>query len=528
MLGILMRRHQKISCSLILLGLMSTFITTVFAEENDALVRIKELEAKMELMQQQRAEQDKQLDLVTKELVGLENQMSQSKITKTEEKGGSKGSAVYATFKDGVTLEDGTGNWKLAINGRIQADYRHFSPDVDAADTFSLRRARLGGTLTFYKDYLARVEGEYSGGSTSLTYGYIDINKFRSAKFRLGQFKPNYGLERAMSTNFTDFQERSMGDTLLGSTFDRGAMVYGSPIQGFNYSLAYVNGTGTADENNAKSDGKDATVRLTANLSELMSWQNSIVHFGGFYADGNQGSRRQANNVPTGTTDARGLSFFQTNCGTNANGTLNAAAVSACGGTLNITTGLFNNGFKSDVNRTRAGLEAALAYGPVKLQSEYIRVNFDGKDFNRQISDWYASLVWNTSGESFSDFYKEGVFGRLKPKNNYKEATSGWGALQVGLRFDQFDGSDFKKTGNAAGTGILLNTPTSTTDGLLVATNEADSWTLGANWILNPNLRLVANYIRTGYDTPITVRVNGQNETLDHENAVTMRAQFDF
>lgn len=503
--------HPKFSLSLMFLALTSAFTIPAYSEDNDSLARIKQLEAKMELMQQQRAEQDKQLELVTKELVGLENQISQSKIAKTEEKGGSKGSPVYASFKDGVTLEDGMGNWKLAINGRVQADYRKFSPDSDAADAFSLRRARLGGTLTFYKDYAARVEGEYSGGSTTLTYGYIDVNKFQAAKFRLGQFKPYYGLERTMSTNFTDFQERSMADTLLGSTFDRGVMVYGSPTPGFNYSVAYLNGTGTIDESNAKSDGKDATVRLTGNLSELMSWQNSIVHFGGFYADGNQGSRRQAGSVAAATTDARGLSFFQTTC-----------SAAACGGTS------VANGFKSDVDRTRSGLETALAYGPVKLQTEYIRVKFDGKDFSRQISDWYASAVWNVTGESFSDFYKEGVFGRLKPKNNYKEGAAGWGALQLGIRYDQFDGSDFKKTGNAAGTGILLNNPASTTDGLLVATNQAESWTVGANWILNPNVRLVANLIRTNYDTPVTVRVNGQNDTLDHEDAITMRAQFDF
>ncbi len=518
-------RHPKFSLSLTLLALTSAVTIPAYSEDNDSLTRIKQLEAKMELIQRQRAEQDQQLELLTKELVALENQISQSKIAKTEEKGSGKDSAVSASFKDGVTLEDGTGHWKLAINGRVQADYRKFSPDGDAADTFSMRRARLGGTLTFYKDYVARVEGEYSGGSTILTYGYLDINKFQAAKFRLGQFKPNYGLERTMSTNFTDFQERSMGDLLLGSTYDRGIMIYGSPTAGFNYSVAYLNGTGTADETNAKSDGKDATIRLTGNLSELMSWKNSVVHFGGFYADGNQASRRQVGSVPTGITGARGLSFFQTSCtSVDASGTQNAAA---CGGTA-VTPMTIANGLKSDVDRTRGGLEAALAYGPVKLQSEYIRVKFDGKDFSRQISDWYASGVWNVTGESFSDFYKEGVFGRLKPKNNYKEAAAGWGALQVGLRYDQFDGSDFKKTGNAAGTGILLNNPASTTDGLLVATNQAVSWTLGANWILNPNVRLVANLIRTNYETPITIRVNGQNNTLDHEDAITMRAQFDF
>ena len=510
--------YQKFSFLLVFIALTSAFTMPAYSEDGDSLTRIKELEAKMELMQQQRAEQEKQLDLVTKELVGLENQLSQSKIATTEEKGNSKGSPVYGAFKDGVTLEDGTGNWKLAINGRVQTDYRTFSPSVDAADIFSLRRARLGGSLTLYKDYVARVEGEYSGSSTTLTYGYIDVNKFQAAKFRLGQFKPNYGLERTMSTNFTDFQERSMGDALLGSTYDRGVMIYGSPTPGFNYSLAYLNGTGTIDKNNAKSDGKDATIRLTGNLSELMSWQNSVVHFGSFYADGNQSSRRVASFVPTGQTEGRGAQFFNTTC---------AIGAAVCGGTAAIA-----NALKDDVNRTRNGLETALAYGPVKLQSELINTSFKGPSYSRNINAMYASLIWNVTGENFADMYKEGIFGRLKPKVNYKEGEMGWGAVQIGVRYSKFDASDFKRTNNA-GTGVLLNTTLLTVgaaaaDGLLVATNQAEAWTLGANWILNPNVRFMTNLIRTNYETPITVRVSGQNDTLDHEDALTMRAQFDF
>lgn len=64
-------------------------------------------------------------------------------------------------------------------------------------------------TRRIYKDLSARVEGEYSGGSTSLTYGYFDINRWAPAKIRLGQFKPFYGLERSMSTNFIDLISRS-------------------------------------------------------------------------------------------------------------------------------------------------------------------------------------------------------------------------------------------------------------------------------------------------------------------------------
>lgn len=119
------------------------------------------------------------------------------------------------------------------------------------------------------------------------------------------------------------------------------------------------------------------------------------------------------------------------------------------------------------------------------------------------------------------------MFGRSKPKNSYKTAADGWGALQLGLRYSNFDASDVKSA-NVAGTGILLKTPAATTDGLLIATNKADAWILDTNWILNPNVRLMANYIRTDYDTPILVRVNGIPKSLDKKNALTMRAQFDF
>jgi len=452
---------------------------------------------------------------ITKLQKMLEEQQGQMKAMADELKalqgarGKAEGQPVFASFKDGVKFEDGSGNWQLAINGRIQADYRNFDPDVDGADTFSLRRARLGGTMTFYKDYVARIEGEYSGGSTTLTYGYFDINKFKQARLRIGQFKPLYGLERSTSSNLTDFLERSMGDSLLGSTYDRGVMVYGSPLTGVSYSVAYLNGTGTTDENNASNDSKDLTVRLTGNIAEMAAWKDAVVHVGGWWANGDEGSRRQASFIPTVQSEGRGVQFFSTICVT-----------AACDGTATTASA-----FKDNVERTRGGAELALAYGPVKLQSEYIRVGFDAPTYNRDIETWYAALMWNVTGEPFAAMYKEGVFGRLKPMNNF--GGSGWGALQLGVRYSKFDASDFKTT-NAAGTGVLGVTTSETADGLVVATNEADAWTLGANWILNPNTRVMLNWVHTTFDTPITVRVNRQASAFDNEDALTMRAQFDF
>lgn len=504
---IMHKKHGNKSLCLTAL-LLSSMVPVAYAADDQSSARIKQLEAMMQQMQQQRAEQDKQMQVMAEELKAMQQQMAQGREEDLKERGKSKGTPVLASFKDGITFEDGSGNWQLAINGRVQADYRQFSPDADAADTFSLRRARLGGTATFYKDYVVRVEGEYSGSSTSLTYGYFDINKWKQAKIRMGQFKTLYGMERSTSTNFTDFQERSMADSLLGSTYDRGIMVHGAPVQGLYYSLAYINGSGTSDENNAREDSKDLTARVSGNLAAFAGWKNAVVHVGGWYANGDQGSRRLAGVIPTGQTEGRGVQFFSTTC---AMPTCGSAAVA--------------NALSDNVERTRGGGELALAYGPVKFQSEYIRAEYEGEDYQRDLDAWYASTVWNVTGEPFTAMYKDGAFGRMKPRNNF--GANGWGAVQLGLRYSKFDGSDFKST-NAAGTGVLVNNPAGTSDGVLVATNEADAWTVGANWILTPNTRLIANYVHTEFDTPITVRSNGRNDTYEDEDAFTLRAQFDF
>lgn len=459
----------------------ATLPLVAYAGEADPDARVMQLEQMMQQLMQQRAEQDKQMQVMAEELKAMQQQMAQGKENDLKERGKSKGEPVLASFKDGVSFEDGSGNWKLAINGRVQVDARAFDPDESAADTFSVRRARLGATMTLYKDYTARVEGDYSSGTTSLTYAYFDINKFKQAKIRLGQFKLFYGLERSMSTNFTDFQERSLADALLGGTFDRGVMVHGAPIAGVYYSAAYINGN-NGDESDVKYDNKDLMARVTGNIAEFAGWKDAVVHVGGFYATGRQEGKSA---IPSLQTEARGYKFFET----------------------------ADNKFSAAVDRTRDGIELALANGPFKLQIEYIRADFDGHGFDRGMSAWYASLNWLVSGESFASAYKDGAFGRIIPKNDFKSGGTGWGALQLGVRYSSFDGDDFVN-GNTAGEGKLA----------VGKSNEADAWTLGANWILNPNVRLVANYVHTSFDMPVM----SAGKTYDDEDALTMRAQFDF
>ena len=495
-----MRNSQHIKYKVFTIATLTAFSMLAQADESDPNEQVKKLKQMVEKLQQQRLEQDKQMEILTKELVGVENQLSQSNIVKAVEKGSSKGAPVLANFKDGLVFEDGTGNWKLQLNGRIQTDYRAFKPDDWKNDTFSIRRARFGGTFSFLKDFAVRVEGEYANdntgakGTAALTYGYLDYTHWAAAKVRVGQFKPFFGLERPQSTNFTDFTELSLATNngaIFTSNYDRGVMVFGDPLPWLNYNAYVVNGSG--QNNDAVRDSKDVGGRIDANFANFTDNKDLVLHAGASASSGSIGFSTATGSGITQSTEGNGVQFF------------NAAFI------LPVHT-----------DRTRWGLETALAYGPVKFQGEYINSNFEGKraptaagvgtSFDNDIKAWYADLTWLVTGESYADTYKSGVFGRIKPKNNFDD-KGGWGALELGLRYSEFDASDFKS---------ILALPTATAPNTF--TSEANAWTAGGKWILNPNARLMLNYIHTKFDTDI--RVNGKLD--DAEDAVVLRAQYDF
>lgn len=337
---------------------------------------------------------------------------------------------------------------------------------------------------------------------------------WKEANIRLGQFKPFFGLERPASTNFTDFTELSLATnngTIFNSTYDRGLMVFGDPIPGVNYGVYVVNGTGM--NSNDLNNQKDTGGRMNANLAQWMALKNTVLHVGASASTGNLGFSTSNNlGLISQQTEGLGVKFFST-----------------------------TNGMHAGTDRKRLGFETALAVGPVKLQSEYIHANFDGKwdsggktyDYDNDINNWYADLNWLVTGENYADSYKSGLFGRIVPKNNFDFGKGGWGAIELGLRYSKFDGSDFANKPAGSSVNMLANTAgangCSAKNPAAVSTNtcytsQADAWTAGVKWILTPNARILLNYIHTRFDTPVTY--NGQ--TNDHENDVVLRTQFDF
>ncbi len=470
-----------------------------------------------------------------------------------------KESGVSAKFKDGLSFESGDGKFKASINGRVHADYRFFDYNdgatnfltvpVPAAitfngtnaaavatntaaiaaanatnnarvgnsiantngvtDTFDIRRARLGFKVAFKDYYEAEVVADLSN-TTTLDVGYLNVAWWKPVQFRFGQFKMPMNLEELTSSNNIDFMERSFVNQLAPQK-EIGLMVHGSPFTGVTYALAGSNGNLKNAETDIREDGKDIIGRVTANFAEILDKKDMVMHAGVSYSNGDT---PEGTVGVSGRTEGRGATFFR------APALANAAS-------------RFDG-----IDRSRLGLEGALAYGPFKLQSEWMQHNSDfsttsatnvKRNYDLDIENWYAEALWTITGEAYADAYKGGIFGGLKPKNDFDPATFTGGLWELGLRYSEFDASDYNAAGIEQGTMLGAADARITTKAAGFA--KAEAWTAGIKFLPTANTRLMLNYVSTDYSDVIGGATGGvivNNKRVDDEKALIMRAQWMF
>ena len=477
--------------------------------------------------------------------------------------------------KDGAfTLESANGNNSVQLTGRMHFDGRYSNLDdfdkrfgetndkdsASAADQFELRRARLGVKGKFAKHFNYEVVGNLPGTAT-LDIAYLDFAKYNEASVRFGKFKQPWGLEQLTSSNNIDFMERSYNDQITPGK-KLGAMLFGEPKVGLTYAVSAFQMNDT--EQDYRSDKMSFAGRGTLNFAELMGDKESIYHVGlaGFDKEwsvrGTTSSSSSGGIDPSATllafsSPGRGLSnVFRSQIGGEASGTASTARLQSA---LSDET--------SQMKSHAFGLETIVARGPFKLQGEFSNSwhkgsydvgNTSGTVGNRSSADlkartWYAEALWLVTGERYSDSYKKGVFGSIKPKNNFDaDGGSGWGALEAGLRIEGYDVRDGSMThpGTAEGTdgyGTRFQGTMSCSggDGVHQTTvngckSGAKSYTAGLKWILNPNVQFKLNYMHTKFDDAwVHYDVNGtvssgtaSTAQIKKEDLVMFRTQYAF
>jgi phosphate-selective porin OprO/OprP len=139
-----------------------------------------------------------------------------------------------------------------------------------------------------------------------------------------------------------------------------------------------------------------------------------------------------------------------------------------------------------------AGAEAALVRGPFSLVGEYGRLRLERLAglADPEFDGFYVYGSWFLTGETRP--FRNGNFDRLRPIRNF-DTGGGWGAWELALRYDRID---------------LSETPVAARTG-----NDAETFTAGVNWHLNPNFKLQLNWIRFEGDNapldPVGARTEG-------------------
>jgi phosphate-selective porin OprO/OprP len=350
--------------------------------------------------------------------------------------------------------------------------------------------------------------------------------------------------------------ERSYNDQLTPGK-KLGAMVFGEPKVGLTYagSAFQMNDS----ERDYKSEDMSYAGRGTINFAELMGDKESIYHFGvagfdkSFAVRGTTSSGTSGGREPSGTflafsSPGRGLSnVFRAQMGGEAAG-------------ANLQSALSDETFQA---KSRAlGLEAIIARGPFKIQGEYGRGNHKANyqlatgetAMDIDTNTWYTEALWLVTGEKYSDSYKKGVFGGIKPKNNFDaDGGSGWGALELGFRMEAYDAKDGSITNsqaaNADGRGARYQGSLNCATGDAIANNgsaQADvtgcksgakTYTAGLKWILNPNVLVKLNYMHTRFDNEwqhydvnptSATAANAQTPFIKKEDLLMFRTQYTF
>jgi phosphate-selective porin OprO/OprP len=386
-----------------------------------------------------------------------------------------KGLSIKSPAADGIELK---------FKGLVQADGRFYSggDEIPQNDTFLLRRVEptlegsWGPLLGF------RIQAQLAGDTATLNDAYADLKFDPRATLRAGKFKEPVGLEQLQSAGSLAAIERGL-PTELTPGRDYGVQLLGEFGEGaVNYAVGVFNGT---------PDGRDGTSSNPDNAFEYAG----RVFWEPFKDDANAWS---------------GLGFGI------------AASVGDKSGSGDAvlpryrTPGqvkFFNYGSDvvADGRHRRWSPQGYYYTGPFGLMAEYIvsaqelllasGVNAGvRRDIENDAYGVTASIV--LTGEDAS--YK----GVAKPDHPFTIGAAGWGALELVARYGklEIDDAAFPWFADPARSAA-----------------QASSWSLGLNWYLTSNFKLVANYSQTTFE-------GGAAGGLDREEeqAFFTRAQLSF
>ena len=429
-------------------------------------------------------------------------------------------------FRNGLVLESANRDFRVRVGGLTQFDTNWFNNDPQIGlspflggvgainDSVEFRRARLRveGAMYDVIDWVAEYDfatvAAVSGLSNappgapilantpSITDVYARVTQLPVVgNFQIGNFTEPLGFENMTNVRYQDFLERSHNEDVFYGPFNYG---YGPGMMLFNWTqnerMTWALWGGVNQSNPYGyhiGDGQYAgTVRLTY-LPFYDAGGRYLIHFGG------SASRRSPDQ---GQFRARARGEIMS-------------------GPQGANPNYADTGSLGANNQSIINLEFAAVWGPLTVQAEYAGEWVDGLVANQAaiqqifinpgatgyFGGGYIEAMWFLTGEHRGYNRQRGVFDRVVPYENFYFVRGangcpifGRGAWQIGGRFST----------------INLNTA-GVNGGIL------DSYTLGLNWYLNPNMKVQWNY-------DLTHRTSVGLVGAGYINSFGMRVALDF
>ena len=368
----------------------------------------------------------------------------------------------------GFAFSSADTNFVLKLKGLLQVDSRRFFDDsafLDGNDGFYIRRARPIFEGTFYRDFDFNITPDFGGNSVQLFDAWINYRYQPALQLRVGKFKGPVGFENLQSDSNLPFNERSLVSNFVPSR-NVGLQLWGDIAGGVvSYAAGVFNaaGDGRNPNNSDFNDNKEIAGRLSfqplKNSDGL--WQGFGFGAGGSYSDINSNSLA----LP-GTTGG-------TLPGYVTSGLQQFFAYNPSAGTVS-----------ADGVHWRISPYAYYTWGPFGVLGEYITMSQGvvnttaGGRVNVADKAWQVSAQWVLTGEDAS-------FNGVSPKNPFDVRSGKWGAWQLVARFAQadLDQDVFPVFSNPAQSAY-----------------QATAWSVGLNWWLNRNIRVLTSYSQTWFD----------------------------
>ncbi len=442
-----MKQNVGFRVSLVVVIMLGWVTGNSFLKAEPASDREARLECKIRALEQRLNYLEKKVSSVDVSREQLADEL-EKKLSDLETKYGrwSDPNIFRVYWKSGLHFETLDKTVKLKLGGRIMNDWAWFADsDVGGAigeleDGTEFRRARIYIAGQICSDITFKAQYDFAGGDADFKDVWIGMKHIPIVgNVKVGHFKEPFGLEELTSSKYITFMERGLPD-MFAPGRSTGFMIYN---HGLNKRMTWAVSVFKNSTDSYGDDTGDGDYAYTGRITFLPWYQadDKLFHIGLAYSHRNPDDREiRFRERPESHLAPR---FVDT-------GQFEAKRVDLI------------------------GLEAAWVYGPFSLQGEYVQAIVDsiGRD-DCCFCGFYIYGSYFLTGEHRVYDRKKGVFGRIKPKRNYSSKPSGGkGAWEIAARYSYLDLNDKSVNGG-----------------------RLQDFSVGVNWYLNPNTRIMWNYV---------------------------------